>query len=103
MLAGELYRPDAELAAEHAAAKAWMARYNSAAELTAMEQHALLRVRLAHVGKDAVIRPPFFCDYGTNIRPRRRRLPQLQLRDPRRGRSDHRRPHPDRPRGTDLR
>jgi maltose O-acetyltransferase len=30
MLAGELYRPDAELGAEQAAAKAWMARYNAA-------------------------------------------------------------------------
>ncbi len=32
MLAGELYRPDAELGAdEQAAAKAWLARYNAAA------------------------------------------------------------------------
>jgi maltose O-acetyltransferase len=68
MLAGELYRPDAELGAEQAAAKAWMARYNAALALPVSERHALLRERLAHVGKDAVIRPPFFCDYGTNIR-----------------------------------
>jgi maltose O-acetyltransferase len=68
MLAGELYRPDAELGAEQAAAKAWMARYNAALALPMSERHALLRERLAHVGKDAVIRPPFFCDYGTNIR-----------------------------------
>src|SRR3954463_10440669 len=26
------------------------------------------RERLAHVANDAVIRPPFFCDYGYNIR-----------------------------------
>ena len=32
------------------------------------ERHALLRERLGHVGKDAVIRPPFFCDFGYNIR-----------------------------------
>jgi maltose O-acetyltransferase len=68
MLAGELYRPDDELGAEQAAAKAWMARYNAALALPAAERHALLRERLAHVGKDAVIRPPFFCDYGYNIR-----------------------------------
>jgi maltose O-acetyltransferase len=68
MLAGELYRPDAELGAEQAAAKAWMARYNAALALPVSERHALLRERLAHVGKDAVIRPPFFCDYGYNIR-----------------------------------
>ena len=30
MLAGELYRPDEELGAEQAAAKAWMVRYNAA-------------------------------------------------------------------------
>src|ERR1700760_3587147 len=68
MLAGELYRPDAELGAEQAAAKTWMARYNAALARPVSERHALLRERLAHVGKDAVIRPPFFCDYGTNIR-----------------------------------
>jgi maltose O-acetyltransferase len=68
MLAGELYRPDAELGAEQAAAKVWMARYNAAMALPVSERHALLRERLGHVGKDAVIRPPFFCDYGTNIR-----------------------------------
>jgi maltose O-acetyltransferase len=68
MLAGELYCPDAELGAEQAAAKAWMARYNAALALPVSERHALLCERLGHVGKDAVIRPPFFCDYGYNIR-----------------------------------
>jgi maltose O-acetyltransferase len=68
MLAGELYRPDAELGAEQAAAKRWMVRYNGSLALPLSERHALLRERLGHVGKDAVIRPPFFCDYGTNIR-----------------------------------
>ena len=68
MLAGELYRPDAELGAEQAAAKAWMVRYNASLALPVSARHALLCERLGHVGKDAVIRPPFFCDYGTNIR-----------------------------------
>jgi maltose O-acetyltransferase len=68
MLAGELYRPDAELGADQAAAKAWMARYNASLALPVAERHALLCERLAQVGKDAVIRPPFFCDYGYNIR-----------------------------------
>jgi maltose O-acetyltransferase len=67
MLAGELYRPDTELATDHAAAKAWMTRYNTALAASTSEQHALLRERLGHVGKDSVIRPPFFCDYGYNI------------------------------------
>src|SRR3954454_6860656 len=68
MLAGELYRPDAELGAEQAATKGWLVRYNAALALPVSQRHALLRERLAHVGNDAVIRPPFFCDYGYNIR-----------------------------------
>ena len=67
MLAGELYRPDAELAADHTAAEHWMARYNASGASSAAELHALLSARFRKVGKDAVIRPPFFCDYGGNI------------------------------------
>jgi maltose O-acetyltransferase len=68
MLAGELYRPDAEISADQAATKAWLVRYNAALGLPVSERHALLRERFAHVGAGAVIRPPFFCDYGYNIR-----------------------------------
>jgi maltose O-acetyltransferase len=68
MLAGELYRPDAELSAEQAATQAWLARYNTALALPESDRHALLCERLGEVGKAAVIRPPFFCDYGYNIR-----------------------------------
>jgi maltose O-acetyltransferase len=69
MLAGELYRAeDAELEADQSAASAWMARYNASLALSAGERHILLRERLAEVGEGAVIRPPFHCDYGYNIR-----------------------------------
>ena len=69
MLAGELYRPgDAEISADQAANKAWLVRYNAALALPVSERHALLSERLGHVGAGAVIRPPFFCDYGYNIR-----------------------------------
>src|SRR3954468_17606087 len=69
MLAGEMYNPagDAELAADEAAAKAWMARYNAATDMPAAERHALLAAQLRHAGRGAVIRPPFFIDYGYNI------------------------------------
>jgi maltose O-acetyltransferase len=68
MLAGELYRPDAELAVDQAATKEWLVRYNAALARPVTERHQLLSERFAHVGKGAVIRPPFFCDYGYNIR-----------------------------------
>lgn len=67
MLAGELYRPDKEIGADHAAALAWMARYNADPTRTPAERRALLRERLASVGDGAVIRPPFRCDFGSNI------------------------------------
>ena len=69
MLAGELYRPgSAELQADQAASKKWLARYNAAITLPVSERHALLSEHLGHVGAGAVIRPPFFCDFGYNIR-----------------------------------
>ena len=69
MLAGELYRPgDPEIQADAAAAKAWLARFNASLAASPAERRALLRERLADVGEGAVIRPPFFCDYGFNIR-----------------------------------
>jgi maltose O-acetyltransferase len=69
MLAGEMYRPDdAELVADLSANAKWLARYNASLGEPASVQHALLAERLAEVGKGAVIRPPFSCDYGFNIR-----------------------------------
>jgi maltose O-acetyltransferase len=68
MLAGELYQPgSSELQADQAANKRWLARYNAAMALPVSERHALLSEHLGHVGADAVVRPPFFCDYGYNI------------------------------------
>jgi maltose O-acetyltransferase len=66
MLAGELYRPgDPEIQAELAATAQWLARYNVSLP---RGRPLLLRERLGHVGEGAEIRPPFFCDYGLNIR-----------------------------------
>ncbi len=68
MLAGELYiANDPELVADAARAAAWCDRYNGASTRTAEERHALLVEGLGHVGCDAMIRPPFHCDYGYNI------------------------------------
>ena len=69
MLAGQFYNPnDAELQADRAAAEAWMLRYSAALARSPAERHLLLQERLAEVGDGAVIRPPFHCDYGYNIR-----------------------------------
>ena len=68
MLAGELYRPgDPELQADIAAAKAWMAEYNASGATGVEHRRALLVRRLRRVGADVVVRPPFHCDYGSNI------------------------------------
>lgn len=68
MLAGELYDAgDAELQADMGAAQRWMARYNAMLGTPPAARRELLVERLAAVGKGAVIRPPFHCDYGYNI------------------------------------
>jgi maltose O-acetyltransferase len=68
MLAGDLYGPlDPELQAELGLTRGWLARYNQAFAATDEERHRLLLERLGGVGAGAVIRPPFFCDYGFNI------------------------------------
>jgi maltose O-acetyltransferase len=69
MLAGELYSAsDPELQADLSANQAWLARYNASLALPPSARHALLRERLGRVGDGAEVRPPFFCDYGFNIR-----------------------------------
>ncbi len=61
MLRGELYRWDETLAAEHARAYELMQRYNATADAS------ILRELLGRVGERVVVRPPFHCDYGTQI------------------------------------
>jgi maltose O-acetyltransferase len=62
MLAGELYlAADPELVAEREHCERLLREYNVHGEA------AVLRELLGSVGKEAYIRPPFFCDYGYNI------------------------------------
>lgn len=69
MLAGELYDAgDAGIQADQAATRAWLARYNAALALSSPERRILLLERFGVVGAGAVVRPPFHCDYGYNIR-----------------------------------
>ena len=68
MLAGELYRTDdADLCAEREATQAWLDRFN-AAGVSEAARRATLGERLAAIGDAAVVRTPFHCDYGFNIR-----------------------------------
>jgi maltose O-acetyltransferase len=69
MLAGELYHAgDREIQADQATAKAWMVRYNASLGASADERRTILRELLAEVGNESVVRPPFHCDFGYNIR-----------------------------------
>jgi len=69
MLAGELYHAgDRQIQADQATAKAWMVRYNAALGASADERRSILQELLGEVGSEAVIRPPFHCDFGYNIR-----------------------------------
>jgi maltose O-acetyltransferase len=68
MLAGEPYHAgDAEIVADQARAADWMARFNVSRTQPLADREALLREGLGSVGKGAVIRPPFHCDYGYNV------------------------------------
>ena len=62
MLRGELYdASDPELVAARRHARRLLARYNADPDAV------LLRELLGDVGLDAVVEPPFHCDYGENV------------------------------------
>jgi maltose O-acetyltransferase len=68
MIAGGLYLPsDPEIQADSAATHVWLARYNTMLGVEAETRLAVLRERIT-AGDDCNIRPPFYCDYGFNIR-----------------------------------
>jgi maltose O-acetyltransferase len=67
MLRGELYRVDAELKADLARAHGLRERYNATPLAERELRGRLLRELLGEVGEEVTIRPPFFCDYGSNI------------------------------------
>ena len=69
MLAGELYDPlDAELVAARNRARDLCQDLNATREEQQAERRAIL-VKLFGAGGESVwMQPPFFCDYGSNIR-----------------------------------
>ncbi|MGX4640230.1 sugar O-acetyltransferase [Massilia sp. SYSU DXS3249] len=68
MLAGELFHPSSpELQADLAACAAWLARYNAAMGEEAEAWQVILAERIGAAGEGAIVRPPFYCDYGFHI------------------------------------
>ncbi len=69
MLAGELYRADdPELAAAIVRADRLTRAYNALGADEADRRRDILRELLGAVGEGVVVRPPFRCDYGAQIR-----------------------------------
>ncbi|HVM31183.1 MAG TPA: sugar O-acetyltransferase [Candidatus Limnocylindrales bacterium] len=68
MLRGEDYIVDAELSAEHRRAMLLLERFNASSIDEDALRTELLTELVGAVGEGSVIRPPFLCDYGSNIR-----------------------------------
>lgn len=69
MLAGEMYNPsDAELLAERMRARKLSKKYNNSEPDAVEERKELLRELIPDQGNSLYIEPPFFCDYGGNIK-----------------------------------
>ena len=68
MLRGELYHADdPEIQADLSGSAALLERYNATRHEGQEERDRLLRELLGETGEGVVIRPPFYCDYGTYI------------------------------------
>jgi maltose O-acetyltransferase len=70
MHAGDLYRAagDDELAQDHLRADRLLRAYNATGADEPARRLALLTELMGAVGEGAIVRPPFHCDYGSNIR-----------------------------------
>lgn len=69
MLAGELYlASDPQLSAERLNARKLVKAFNDSQPDAIEERATLLKDLLRRTGKNFWIEPPFFCDYGYNIR-----------------------------------
>ena len=68
MLAGDLYRVDAEIVANQLRAETLLLDYNRTTAAESRKREAILAELLGGIGEGSAIRPPFHCDYGSNIR-----------------------------------
>jgi maltose O-acetyltransferase len=69
MLGGELYDPlDPQLSAERRQARLLFKALNDTRDDELDERARLIRALIPAAGRDLWIEPPFYCDYGSNIR-----------------------------------
>ena len=69
MLAGEMYDPlDPELVADRARARDLCQALNATSEAESDRRRAILRELFGAGGETVWMQPPFYCDYGANIR-----------------------------------
>jgi maltose O-acetyltransferase len=69
MLSGELYNPlDVQLADERLATRLLVKQLNDTAEDQVEERKRLTQELIPNGGAGVWLQPPFYCDYGTNIR-----------------------------------
>lgn len=69
MLAGELYNPlDIQLSEERIRARSLLQALNNTKEDQVKERNKILQDLIPDAGMDLWLQPPFFCDYGTNIK-----------------------------------
>jgi maltose O-acetyltransferase len=68
MSAGELYvASDGELVELHKRAQELLHRFNSSTPAQIDEREGIIRKLFGSIGAGSVVRPPFFCDYGSYI------------------------------------
>ena len=68
MLAGELYTAlDDELLAMHGKAQELLYLFNSSQPAQSGERENIIKRLFGSVGTAAIVKPPFFCDYGNHI------------------------------------
>lgn len=69
MLAGELYDAlDQQLSAERIRTRILLKKLNDAAEEQAEERGQILKELIPDAGEGLWLQPPFYCDYGTNMK-----------------------------------
>ncbi len=69
MLSGELYNAlDPELSNERVQTRLLLKKLNDSREDQVELRSEILRELMPNAGKDLWLQPPFYCDYGTNIK-----------------------------------